>query len=257
MALTVAAVLAVSPVALAAPRSPALVVSGSGGQTAVLTVPRGGLDVLYPVFTEPRVPGPDGTVGGVVIQRVGDGRLVGGLLLQNAPGFERAMPIPLVDFDHTVLPAGRYRLTLLGSGRQTVHLPVRRTTKVRHLLARGTGRPITRVLTSTSAIASRWSDAIGRITARDYVVIGAGSAGEFQQASENHLCLQPQEATGPCLVSGGFTVTPGDGAAGTWAGYLFRAGSLAPGAYVFSGDAVGVGPESTTAHAGVVISLPR
>src|SRR5690348_13124032 len=48
--LVLTAVLAAAPVALAAPGSAPLVVSGRGGQSAVLTVPRGGLDVVYPVL---------------------------------------------------------------------------------------------------------------------------------------------------------------------------------------------------------------
>src|SRR4051812_5003315 len=78
--------LLVAPAAQAAPpRSAPLVIVGSGGQTAVLTVPAGGMDVAYPFFSEPRLAGPDGTIHGVVIQRRSDGRLVAGMLLLNAP----------------------------------------------------------------------------------------------------------------------------------------------------------------------------
>src|SRR3954468_5898318 len=104
-ALVVAVV--VAPAAHAAPPAPPrtapLVITGSGGQQAPLTVPAGGLDVEYPFFNEPRLPGPDGTISGVVIQRPSDGRLAAGVVLLNAPGFDRAVTIPLVDFDHTRL----------------------------------------------------------------------------------------------------------------------------------------------------------
>jgi hypothetical protein len=52
-------------------------------------------------------------------------------------------------------------------------------------------------------------------------------------------------------------VTPGDGAAGTWSEFLYAPGSIAPGSYVFTGNAIGVGSSSTTGHSAVVISLRR
>ncbi|MDT7539265.1 MAG: hypothetical protein QOI82_2850 [Actinomycetota bacterium] len=255
--LALAAVLLAAPAALATP-SGSLVVSGRGGQSAVLTVPAGGLVVTYPPFAEPRVPGPDGAVSGVVIQRVHDLRPVGGVILQNAPGFDRAITIPLVDFEQTVLAAGRYRITLLGTGRQSVHLAMRRTTKSRHLVARGSGGARTRVIASTTPIAATWSEPLGRINASDYVIVGAGSAGELQQASENDVCLRAAAVSDePCLDGAGTTVTPGEGAAGTWSEFLYRPGSIASGSYVFTGNAIGVGPSSTTGHSAVVISLRR
>jgi hypothetical protein len=256
--LALTAVLAAAPAAVAAPKSAPLVISGLGGQSAVLTAPSGGLDVEYPFFTEPRLPGPDGAVGGVIFQRVGDARLAAGVILQNAPGFDRAIAIPLLDWDHTVLPAGRYRVTLLGKGRQIVHLAVRRTTKSRRLAAHGSSRPISRVVASTASLAGAWSDKLGRIGSGDYLVIGAGSGGDFQQASENSLCLQREaSAEPPCVPGSGFMLAPGAGASGSWASYLYRPGSIEPGSYVFSGNAVGLGPSSTTGHSAVVISLPR
>jgi hypothetical protein len=258
LALVLAAGLAAAPAAGAAPRTAPLVISGLGGQTVVLSVPRGGLDLSYPFFAEPRLAGRDDVVSGVAIQRLADARLVGGLLLQNAPGFDRAIPVPLVAFEHTVLKAGRYRLTLLGKGPQTVHLTVRGTKTGRHLVAVGPARPVTRVIASTSAVVSTWSDALGPVTAADYVVTGAGSGGDLQQASEDDLCLQPEgSAAEPCVLGGGMTVTPGEGSAGTWAGYRYPPGSLKPARYVFSGNAIGVGPTSTTGHTAVVITLRR
>src|SRR3954463_8470535 len=64
---------AIAPAAHAAPPAPTrtapLVIAGSGGQRATLPFPAGGLDVEYPFLNEPRLPGPDGTISGVVIQR--------------------------------------------------------------------------------------------------------------------------------------------------------------------------------------------
>ncbi|MDT7573264.1 MAG: hypothetical protein QOE05_3438 [Actinomycetota bacterium] len=251
------AALAAAPVAVAAPRTGSLVVSGNGGQSAVLTVPRGGFDVEYPLFTEQRLPGPDGAVGGVVIQRARDGRLVGGVVLQNAPGFDHAIPVPLADVEHTALRPGRYRFTLLGTGPQTVHLAMRRTTKARHVVAGGSGKPITRVVAGSAPIGSAWSDQLGRITSRDYVLVSAGSAGDLQQASEEDMCLQATGSQSPCLGASGFTVTPGEGRSGSWSAALYSPGDLRSGDYVFSGNAVAVGPGSTSAHAAVVIALPH
>lgn len=258
LVLALAGLVAGASSALAAPRTAPLVVTGLGGQRAALTVPRGGWDVAYPFFTERRLPGGSDAVGGVLIQRARDAALVGGVLLQNAPGFNRAVPVPLVGFDHVVLPAGRYRLTLLGTGRQSVHLVVRGSARAHQLRARGAARPLTRVVASSAATASVWSDPLGRIASTDYVVTGAGSGGDLQQASEDDLCLEPEAVVQqPCLLGGGFTVTPGEGAAGSWSGYRYGPGSLKPGRYVFSGNAVAVGPSSQTAHAAVIISLPR
>ncbi|MDX6198959.1 MAG: hypothetical protein QOJ79_2110 [Actinomycetota bacterium] len=255
--LAVAFAVWVAPAAGAAPRTSPLVVSGLGGQSVVLSVGAAGLDVQYPVFAEQPLRGGDAGVGGVAIQGMGDSRLVGGVLLENAPGFSRAVTVPLVGFDHTVLRAGRYRLTLLGSGPQTVHLAARGTAP-RHAVARGAAHPITRVNAGTSPVATVWSDPLGHLDRNDYVVTGAGSGGELQQGSEDDLCLESQATVAaPCLLGGGFTVTPGDGAAGTWSGYQYPPGTLAPGSYVFSGNAIGAGPSSTVAHAAVVISLPR
>jgi hypothetical protein len=204
------------------------------------------------------VPGGREAVGGVLIQRASDGQLVGGLLLQNAPGFDRAVPVPLVGFDHTTLRAGRYRVTLLGTGRQTVHLDLRGQARGRTLVTHGAARPVTRVVGATAAYASAWSDRLGHIASTDYLVTGAGSGGELQQVSEDDLCLQAEAAVQePCLLGGGVSLTPGDGAAGTWSGYLYAPGTLRPGAYVLSGQAVAVGPSSTTAHSAVVISITR
>lgn len=247
------------PAAQAAPPSAPLVVSGAGGQTVALTVPPGGIDVGYPFFTEPRLPGPDGTAGGVAIQRASDGRLVGGVLLLNAPGFEEAVSVQLVDFEHTKLGPGRYRLTLLGTGHQEVHLTLRGTSRARHLVGRGAARPITRVVAGTSGPVDTWSAGLGRTGGGDYVLIGAGSGGNAQQAEDAAMCLQASaDADAPCLDgdSGSF-VSPGLGSAAAWSMMLYPPGALERSTYTYSGRVIGLGPTSTTGHAAVVISLRR
>jgi hypothetical protein len=244
--------------AQAAPAAP-LDVAGLGGQSAVLVVGEGGLDVGYPFFTEPRVPGPDGAVGGVAIQRASDGRVVGGVLLQNAPGFDRALSIELADFGRTKLAPGRYRLTLLGSGKQAVHLQVLGSSTPRRLQAKGPVRPVTRTIAGGAPVLDSWSTRLGRVTATDYVVIGGGSGGDLQQAADAELCLQAgTAASDPCLVgSGGSMASPGVGSWAGWTSMLYRPGTLSSGSYVFSGHVVGVGPASWSGHAGVVLSLRR
>lgn len=235
-----------------------LTVTGLGGQTALLTVPAGGMDLHYPMFLEQRLPGPDGAVGGVVLQRARDGALVGGVLLQNVPGFDRALDVPLLDVEHTALKAGTYRLTLLGAGRQAVHLTVRGSSRARHLVAHGRAAPITRVVAATSAGLHTWSDALA-IKGGDYVVLGAGSGGDLQQADEAQMCLQSQSdpSGGACLPGGGVGTSVGAAGAASWSGELYAPGDLEPGGYLFGGQAVGVGPRSAAGHASVVISVPR
>jgi hypothetical protein len=249
-----------APAAHAAPRSARLVVSGQGGQTLTLSVPTAGLDISYPLFVQSRLAGPDGTVGGVAIQRVSDGRLVGGLLLINAPGFNRALGIQLVDVDRTHLARGRYRLTLLGRGRQQVELVQRGTDRSRRLTARGDARPITRTVAGTAGPVDSWSVALGRTGGGDYVLIGAGSGGDWQQAEDASMCLRATSAVAaaPCVSGdGGGFISPGPGGSAAWSMMLYPPGALERSAYTFSGRVVGIGPSSTTGHAAVVIALRR
>lgn len=260
VAVMVATVGLLAPMATAHARTAAqLTLSGLGGQSVVLSVGRGGLDVGYPFFTEPRVPGPDGAVGGVAIQRVSDGRLVGGVLLQNAPGFDMALDIELGAFGHSKLPPGRYRLTLLGVGRQAVHLQVIGAVKGRRLTAAGPARPVTRTSGGSARIVDDWSGPLGSVRADDFVVVGGGSGGDLQQAEDAELCLQAGSSpAGPCLLgNGGSFASPGTGAAAGWTSMLYPPGALSPGSYVFSGHVIGVGPACTAGHSAVVIALRR
>jgi hypothetical protein len=250
------ALLASSAAAWATP-SAELLVTGRGGQSVALTVGKGGLDVAYPFFTEPRVPGPDGAVGGIAIQRLPGGRLVGGVLLQNAPGFDHALDVELADFGHSKLSPGRYRLTLLGTGPQSVHLQVLGATHARRLTTAGPVHPVTRATAGGAQVFDSWSGPLGAVRRTDFVVIGGGSGGDLQQAEEAELCLRPGSAADePCLSGGGDSFTsPGAGASAGWSSRLYPPGSLSAGSYVFSGHVVGVGPASRTGHAAVVISL--
>ena len=227
-----------------------LVVTGSGGQTAVLAVGRGGVDVQYPSFPA-RVPGPDGAVGGVAIQDA-HGGLVGGVLVQNVPGFTEAIAIGLVDFQSTHLRPGRYRLTLLGTGRQTVAL---KGVSAR-LVAHGPARPVTRAHGAATGTVATWSDSLGAVRSGDIVMVGNGSGGDEQQADTTEECLSIEGQ--PCAVPPvGLGLSPGPGSWSFWSTSIYGAGSLPAGRYVYSGNQVAVGPASTTGHAEVVISLRR
>ena len=257
--LAAAAVLAAPSVQAAPERRAELRITGAGGQQVELTVGRGELTLQYPVFDHPRLPGPDGTVGGFAVQRASDGELAGGMLLQNVPGFERALPMTLAEHDRTTLPAGRYRITLLGTARQTVQVGLPGAKASRRLSATGPARPVTRSLVGTAELMQRWSKRLGRIGPEDQVVVGAGSGGDFQQAEQAQLCLRPGDAEGGlCLggSGGGFSAIGSSHSAG-WSSSLYGQGSLAPGPYVFDGVVVGAGPASRTMHLAVVISLRR
>ena len=256
-AVACAALLAAPAVQAAPKKAAALVVSGQGGQSVDLVIPRGGLTVGYETFPDERVPGPDGAVGGVMITRASDGELAGGMLLTNAPGFTGAVSISLAEHDQTRLPAGRFRFTLLGTGPQKAVLELPGAGRDRRLVARGPARPVTRTVGATAATFDEWVDALGPVGPRDQVVIGAGASGDHQQADDHSLCLRPA-GSGSCLLgSGGGFLSPGPGAISTWTSQLYGQGSLPSGRYEFSGRSVGAGPASTVAHVGVVISPPR
>jgi hypothetical protein len=243
--------------ALASP-SATLVVSGRGGQSVVLSVGAGGLTLGYPFLTESRLPGPDGTIGGLVIQRLHDQRLLGGVLLQNAPGFDSALDLPLVGFDKTRLAPGRYRVTLLGTGRSSVHLDVLAGRAPKRLTAAGPARPITRTASGSGSPIDTWSERLGRLTASDYLVVGAGSGGAAQQGDDAALCVQPTAAAAgtPCIGGDGFGFSPGAGSA-SWSDSLYAPGDLKPDSYTFTGHAAGAGPSSVSGHEAVVISPLR
>ena len=253
VAAVVLSLLAVAaPGAHAAPQG-RLHLAGTGGQTAVLDVGRGGLVVDYPFWMESRLAGPDGAVGGVVIQDKATRKLVGGVLLENAPGFEEALGIPLVDFQGTKLPAGHYELTLLGTGRQEVTLPLRGRSDTIELAGKGRPRPSTRTVAADALAVDRWADDIGKVKAHDYLVAGAGGGGTLQQGGYSDFCVR--RAQDPCESGGWMFVSPGPGSSSGWSAQLYPPGHLPAGSYSFEGTTIGAGPASTVGHTAVVITL--
>jgi hypothetical protein len=247
-----ALLVAAAPLASASP-APQLHVSGQGGQTAQLVVGAGGMTLEYPVFGGDRLPGGDGAVGGLLVQR-SDGRVLGGVLLENVPGRDDAIALPVGDWERTRLPAGRYRLTLLGSGPQTVSLDVRGA--ARTLRASGPARPVTRSTASSGLLLDRWNE---QLTVRpgDFVYAGAGSGGEMQQAGDSATCLAPADQPEETCIGGEQVfASPGPGGAWGWGTSIYSPGTLEPGEYAFTGHAVGVGL-STAGHSTVVISPRR
>jgi hypothetical protein len=259
LAVAVLVLLGAGAATAAPPATSQLRVSGVGGQSAVLTVPAGGLRIDYPFFSTPRLAGPDGSIGGVLIQDLRTRAVVGGLLLQNVPGFSVALELGLVGFDGVRLRPGRYAFTLLGSERQTVTLPVRRDGPDVVLDARGSARPITSTAYAASPAAHLWSDPISIGTARSIVVLGRGSGGELQQASAEQACFRPAAEDELCLqpdMSSTF-VAPGAGSSASWATMMLDMGSEQAGDYHHSGRIASVGPANAAAHSSVIISVPR
>jgi hypothetical protein len=261
LALAAALVVALSTAAVSETPPPRtqLRITGVGGQQAVLTVPEGGMRIDFPFFSTPRLPGPDGAVGGVLIQQLPSRTLVGGLLLQNVPGFDGALELGLVGFDGVQLPRGRYALTLLGTGPQSVALDLRQQAS-RTLKARGPARPVTRTTFGASPALHTWSDPVRVPAGQALVVLGSGAGGDHQQASLDQSCFRrAADDDGRCLPpdGSGVVASPGAGAAASWGSQFFSTDPEQAGDHVFSGRIAAVGPQSTAAHSTVLISLPR
>ena len=251
---TVAVLAAGAPLAHAEQKPGQVTVTGRGGQVAQLVVGKGGAELDVDVFGAERLPGGDGAVGGLTVQRP-DGSPAGGVLLQNAPGFDFAVAVPLIPEGSSRLAPGRYRLTLLGAGPQTATLLLRGDSRTLRLRATGSATPVTRTEYGSAPTYSTWSDDL-RLRAAQYLVVGAGTGGDFEQADSVDLCVRA--ATDDACVGGsGFGFSPGAGSSASWSSLTFSPRTFEPGEYVFEGSALGVGPSSSTAHAWTVISLRR
>lgn len=233
-------------------------ITGSGGQHAVLSVSTGGMRLGIPFLTTPRLPGPDGTISGVVIQRLPSRQFVGGLLLQNVPGFSEAVEQGLGVSDSIQLDGGRYALTLLGSGPQDVALDLPRKSSI-VLKTRGSARPITRVGYAATETAHKWSEPIEITPSDGLLVLGRGAGGEQQQAAVEQSCFRRAPADGLCLApdSSSTMTSPGAGWAAFWGSQMYGTGPEQAGDYLYSGRVAAVGAPSMAAHSTVMITLPR
>ena len=228
-----------------------LTFAGAGGQTATLDVGHGGSDFAFPWFGHPRLTGPDGTVSGVLIQR--GSVQVGGALLLNAPGFDEAIVLPLGGSDGIHLQPGRYRVTMLGTTRQTLRA-IARSGPRRAITMQGRPRPITRAFSSAGAPLDRWSHRLGSVNAGDTVILGLGAGGALE-AHAAQSCLQRGDTapSGPC-VEGAITWLGGpDGA--SWGGSV-QTVDTDEGPFVYSGQIEAAGVNVTAGHVAVVIA-PR
>lgn len=233
-------------------------ITGAGGQHAVLSVPPGGMRLDIPFFTTPRLPGPDGTISGVIIQRLPSREFVGGVLLQNLPGFSGAVEQGLGVSDSIQLQGGRYAMTLLGSGPQNVALGLPRRSSI-VLTARGGARPVTRTAYAATGTAHTWSEPIEITSSDALLVLGSGAGGELQQAVVERSCFRRAPGDGLCLTpdSSSTMASPGVGSAASWGSQMYGTGPEQAGNYVYSGHVAAVGAPSTAAHSTVMITLPR
>lgn len=233
-----------------------VVVTGAGGQAAVLEVTEPRLTLDYRL-DGPRLPGPDGTVGGVLVQRLPDRALHGVVLLTNVPGFSGTAGLGLVGGTHTQLPRGRYALTLLGDGPQRVVFDTAGRDGTTTLTATGPARSITRTAFGSSAVVHDFSQEFLITSGSTLLAMSMGSAGALQQAStqmwcltraerRQDVCLQPRESRRSTSVAST------DGA--VWEAVSLE-GPLRRGAYVFAGRATSVGA-GTASHSVVVVDLP-
>ena len=225
---------------------------GRGGQTAVLDVGSRPLDLVAPVFRHPRLPGGDGTIGGVLVQR--GAAVVGGMVLINAPGFPYALTWEFGGERALRLTHGRYRVTILGTARQTVQLLIASGQPSRKLLATGPARPVTRAFAGNGSPLHQWSDRLGELRAGDTLVLGAGTSGTLE-AHARQTCLKRGDTASsePCLEADEvfFHVPGGASFSGSTQTLLADEGRL-----VYSGQIETVGVESSAGHVAVVIT-PR
>jgi hypothetical protein len=230
-----------------------IVVSGLGGQEAVLGVPSPGLDIdfgRHPTGYS-RVFGSDGSVGGIIVQRAAGGAVVVGLLTQNLPGSPRAIGIALTGASGSHVPPGTYRLTLLGNGPQEARLPVRGAV-TRTVHASGRAVPITRDLALTRASPDAWADQIGAVRSGDSVLVSVASSAGAAVPGTNRMCLLLMPPLRPCETGSALA----DAAGWKWSATLFPPGQLSAGSYMYVGAGVAGEATGSVLHTSVIVS-PR
>lgn len=234
--------------------SGSLTVTGRGGQSVVLDVPPAGLRLDHPGATTPRLPGPDGTVGGLLVQRASDSSLFAGLLLMNTPGRQHLTAVDLIGQGSSRLPRGRYVVTLIGSGSQTITFPSAGPGPDRTVRATGPARPLTRSVYGAGAPLSSWSDEIAVKAPLSVLSFSVGGGGDAQQGSSTLWCLgRAEDPDDGCTFPSAATTDRSPGGGGTWTTAHF-VGSVPPGALRFAGRGVSAG--GAAAHLGVIVDVP-
>jgi hypothetical protein len=227
-------------------------VSGRGGQTTTLVVGQQPLELEPHRFLHPRLPGGDGAMGGMLIQR---GReVVGGVALINAPGFPYALTFDPWSRERLVLPKGSYRVTLLGTAQQTAQARIKSGSPRRTLQAAGPPRPITRSFSGGGSPLHEWAQRLGDLRAGDTLLLGAGAAGG-PEVHATQTCLQfgDTASAGPCL-------TPQDAGFHTFGGASHETTATTmltdQGPMVYSGQIQTAGLETSAGHVAMVVT-PR
>lgn len=235
-----------------------LVLSGSGGQQLELEVSERTLDLELPLDSTPRMAGPDGTVGGVLLQRQPNMSLRGALLLTNVPGFTEAVGTDLIGQGIAHLPQGRYVVTLLGSGPQHLTFGVRGRQGRTTLSASGPGRSITRSSFGAAPAVDAFSEDFEIRAPVSILAMSIGSGGGAQQASSREWCISRAASRADvCTFSFHSTRSTSVGSVGgaTWETYPLY-GALRREPFVFSGRSLSAGG-TTASHAVVVIDVPQ
>lgn len=252
MALVAAAAVLVGLPAHAEPQPRLLEVTGVGGQAATLVVGAQPLSLAAYIFRHPRLPGEDGTVGGVLVQRGSE--VVGGTVLINAPGFPYALTWEL-NRSALRLTKGRYRITLLGTAQQTVQMVITSGQRSRRISASGPARPVTRTFSGNGSPLVQWSDQLGQLRAGDILLLGAGTTGTAD-AHAIQTCLRRGDASssGPCLEADPVWF---NAESRSYSGSSQTFTDDQPSAFTYSGQIETVGVGTSSNHLAVVITPPR
>lgn len=240
-------------------RPAALVVTGHGGHGTVLTVGRAGLTLQAPSeLHTPRLPGPDGTVAGLLIARAGSTRPVYGHVIVNLPQSDIPLVAQLVGGDRSDkvrLPSGRYVVALLGTGNTSAS--VRLVGSRQGAALRTTTGPETVTQTiqySASPVGSAWSEVVSTRPDGGYVA-WAGGGGPQNQAAYIDVCVSegstgcdgPPTQRGEAATFGVF-LTPGSSSSSSWLTKVYAPGTFKGIArHQFAGESIGVGL-TTVAH---------
>jgi hypothetical protein len=229
-----------------------LQLSGVGGQSTTLDIGARALTLAAPIFRHPRLPGGDGAVGGLIVQR--GSQLVGGMVLINAPGFPYALTWELTGPEDLRLSKGRYRVTLLGAGRQTVQMIITSGQPSQQLRAAGMARPVTRTFSGNGTTMHEWSHRLGDLKAGDTLILGSGSTGT-PDAHAAQTCLRrgSTASASPCLEVDDVGFHAPGGASYGGSSQTVREDE---GPFTYSGQIQTVGMGTRSGHVAVVIS-PR
>ena len=249
--MAVIAALSTAPAQAAEQGEGLLAFSGVGGQALTLTVSGRPLKLAVP-FAHPRLAGQDGTVGGLLIQTGPE--VVARLVLVNAPGFSRALSLGTGGFD-LVLTPGRYRVTLLGTTRQTVEMPILSGQRSRTLVATGPARPVTRTFAGSTDRIQQWSHRLGTVRAGDTLIVGTGGSGALgAHASQTCLRDRPPAIGEPCLELDDADVHVLGGASFTSSTISMQGADKA---FFYTGQIQAVGAATTAGYVAIVVAPRR